>query len=56
MSLFCRGMDLISYSSETVSEIDRWNRGRWNGEMKEEGRKFTPGTVVMGWQRGFFGD
>src|SRR6266478_6610798 len=44
-----RGADLVSYSGETVSEIDGRRGGRWERETKEEGRKSTPGAVVMRW-------
>ena len=44
-----RGADLVSYSGETVSEIDRRRGGRWERETKEEGRKSAPGAVVMRW-------
>jgi hypothetical protein len=44
-----RGADLVSYSGETVSEIDRRRGRRWERETKEEGCKSAPGAVVMRW-------
>jgi hypothetical protein len=42
-----RGADLVSYSGKSVSKIDGRRGGWWERETKEEGRKSTPGAVVM---------